>query len=142
MGTRAYRPSEQSDRSWHIPLPGNRWRHASYKRVLQKLTSLYLYEAAITDEGIARAGGVDEASPTAVFTRIQGHGLRSLRAGIELLDLDQTDVTDNGLADIAGLTSVQILSMRGTRITDNGVSPSGENDFTPHSQPGRHAGDR
>ena len=89
---------------------------------MQNLTRLYLGGMAITDDGVRELDGMTQLRELHLpFTKIQGHGFRSLQLKVTTLDLSNTSVTDSGLADIAGLASVVNLSLENTSITDDGV---------------------
>lgn len=58
------------------------------------------------------------------FSRITDAGMENLKGLTSLtsLKLDYTKITDAGLVHLKGLTKLQFLSLSGTKITDAGVA--------------------
>ncbi|MHC5060600.1 MAG: redoxin family protein [Planctomycetota bacterium] len=69
----------------------------------KQLKSLRLKDAQITDAGL---GKLDESG---------------ILAGIEILSLSRTAITDAGLEHLAGAEGLKVLSLEETRITDEGL---------------------
>ena len=64
----------------------------------------YWYHTGLTDAGLKAIAGALEQLPA-----------------LEMLNLDCTQITDQGLANLKGLTCPSELSLRATRITDAGL---------------------
>jgi Leucine-rich repeat (LRR) protein len=117
---------------------------------LKYLRSLQLNQTKITDEGLAHIAGLIELRELSLRlcnitdigmahlsrlvkledelqlggTKITDDGLVHLKAmkNLEELFLDKTDVTDAGLVHLEELTSAKQISLRGTKVTLEGVN--------------------
>jgi len=72
----------------------------SLKR-LSKITGLHLYDAKVTDAGLANLKGINN---------------------IEHINLSRTTITDAGLVHLEGMTELRLLVVTGTKVTDAGIT--------------------
>ena len=81
---------------------------------------------ALTDESLKHFLAALEP-PTALRlfeTQVTELGMKDLAGAtsLQILDLGYLPVTDNGLKNLAGLTNLQTLDLRGTKVTGTGLS--------------------
>src|SRR5262245_60853600 len=94
-----------------------------------KVSWLGLGETAITDRGlnhVARLANVRVLGLNGC-TRIGDEGLREIQdMRLELLSLYGTQVSDEGLAHLERMKTLQNLVLSGTRVTDAGLETIGK----------------
>lgn len=103
---------------------------------LERITSLRLDEARITNEGMKAIGGLGRLEELQVSSmegsmngvpcvaaQVTDGGLEHLRSltRLEQLTLDGIPITDAGLDHLKGLTGLRELTLLDTKVTDEGV---------------------
>ncbi len=95
-----------------------------YLKNLPKLTSLYLGETGVTDQGLAVVRDLTQIKSLVLPDRITDAGLAHLKGltNLETLNLYRTKVTDAGLVHLEGLTNLRQLDLGETRVTNEAVA--------------------
>jgi internalin A len=95
---------------------------------LPKLDSLSLDGCNITNEMLARISNIKNLQPKLRLlslenTKITDKGLGYLNnfKKLKWLYLDQSDITDDGILHLKGLSELNLLSLKETKITDSGL---------------------
>lgn len=90
---------------------------------LQNLRSLWLSSPDITDAGLNALQGLTKLRYLHLhLAKITGPGLKALPASVTLLDLDATEVTDEGASQVAErLAGLEYITLSNTQVTDVGL---------------------
>ena len=120
------------DPDWMAPslMLGSKFTDAGFAHLssltgLNKLTSLNLMSADITDQGLAQLPSLAGLTHLSLEeTEVTSAGLVHISAltGLTKLNLSFTKITDEGLAHLAPLTKLTELDLSCTEITDEGLA--------------------
>jgi internalin A len=98
---------------------------AAELRKLPLLRHVLLRECGITDAGVRELAAIPTLEELTLLDNPDvgdaGVKLLAQRPGLTRLSLEGTRITDQGLAELRGLTKLESLNLEGTAITDRGL---------------------
>lgn len=101
--------------------------YLSALRELKRLRTLHLCDTFLTNEGVGELSSLKLTTLTLSRTSIDDVAMAHLAemATLEWLDVEENEVTDDGLGYLAGLTRLKHLNLTRTKITNAGLATVG-----------------